>query len=253
MPTMTTLRVSRCGRALTALVVAACLLLVSGSVAASASASDSDSVQVTPKALQLSLDGVTWTDSISTPLFDPRVRWVPGDVRTAEFFVRNSKPELGDLSVVLDRPMTEALYDTGSLSIAVRVGAGVWSEVEAGDRRVLVDEASVDPADALSVQLRASMDFDAPNQTMVLDTDLDLTLRLTQDGVVADATSDGGSHGVSPDETPTGQDTSNDTTRGDLPDTGSSLRPWILPLALLLLGAGAVLVARRTDDEEDPS
>lgn len=36
------------------------------------------------------------------------------------------------------------------------------------------------------------------------------------------------------------------------PDTGSALRPRRLPLALLLLGGGAVLVARRTEDEELP-
>ena len=55
-------------------------------LAASPSHAD-DSAERDRAALQLSLDGVTWTESIRQPLFDPDTRCVPGDTRTARFFV----------------------------------------------------------------------------------------------------------------------------------------------------------------------
>lgn len=199
-------------------------------------------------ALQVSLDGTTWTDSIVSPLFDPEVRWVPGDVRTSIFYVRNNKAEAGDLSLVLERPLRDALLETSFLTIAARAGDGPWTEVSTGGRQELIDSEKTAAGDEVAVELRASFAADALNTTMVLPTDLDLRLTLTQAGIVADATSTDG------DGNPTavgGSNASSGPDAGSLPDTGSPLRPWVLPLALLLLGAGAVLVARRTDLEED--
>ena len=236
-------------------------------LAASPSQAD-DAAQPDRNALQVSLDGVTWTESIRQPLFDPAVRWVPGDIRTARFFVRNAKPESGDLRVVLERPTRDALLDTGFLSVAARAGDGPWTEIESGGRHELIDGAAVESLEEEIVFLRASLAADAPNGTMVLATDLDLTLTLTQEGIVDDATSedddenDGGNGNGNGDggngDDGTGQDGSGNPTNadgtgsGDLPDTGSPLRPWVLPLAFLLLASGAVLVARRRVEEEDP-
>ncbi|MEN8674167.1 hypothetical protein [Nocardioides sp.] len=234
-------------------------------LAASPSHAD-DSAERDRAALQLSLDGVTWTESIRQPLFDPDTRWVPGDTRTARFFVRNAKPDSGDLRVVLERPTREALLDTGFLSLAARAGNGPWTEVESGGRHELIDGAAVESQEEEVVLLRASLAADAPNGTMVLASDLDLTLTLTQEGIVDDATSEdddggngnggngnGGDSGGSPGSpgSPGSTGSTEGTASGDLPDTGSPLRPWVLPLALLLLASGAVLIVRRGDDEDD--
>jgi hypothetical protein len=240
-----------------ALLVVAVLCLLTSSAARSAA---QDHAQPDRQALQVSLDGSTWTESINRSLFDPEVRWVPGDVRDARFFVRNAKPEQGDLRVVLQRVKREALLDTGFLTVAARVGAGPWVEIEMGGRHELIDSADVASGAEVPVELRASLSPDAPNRTMVLATDLDLQLTLTQAGVVDDATSgdpdgpNGSGGNGDPDnpstpDVPTGVDAGGDA--GDRPFTDRSLGPWPLPLALLLLGAGAVLVARRTNQDED--
>jgi len=39
-----------------------------------------------------STDGRTWVSSLATPLFAPSFRWVPSDVETASFYVRNQAP-----------------------------------------------------------------------------------------------------------------------------------------------------------------
>lgn len=244
--------------ALLALMV--CLLLGSGAVASVAEHSDKDTAQQDRKALSVSLDGATWTDAITRPLFDPSVRWVPGDVRTAQFFVRNTKPEAGDLSLVLERPTRAALLETTFLTIAARAGSGPWVEVASGGSHELIDSAKVASDAEVPVELRASYDFAAPNTSMVLASDLDLTLTLTQGGVVADANSDtdprdpdGNPNQPGSPNTPDNHNASNGAGAGVLPDTGSPLRSWVLPLALLLLAAGAVLVARRTELEQDDS
>lgn len=252
-------------RALASWLVALTLLAAAISPASATELREPDS-----RALQVSLDGFTWTGAITTPLFDPDVRWVPGDVRTAQFFVRNRRPEAGDLRVVLERPLREALLGTGFLTIAARADNGPWLEVASGGRQVLVGTADIGSGGAMSVQLRASMGTDAPNQTMVLDTDLDLQVTLTQAGVVEGDSGgggggkngggdggDGGGGGANGGTGGTGRPGASGPTApsradGVLPDTGSTLHPWVLPVALLLLGTGAVLAARRRDEDDEP-
>lgn len=178
--------------------------------------------------LQLSTDGVTWTDSIRTPLFDPAVRWVPGDVREATFYLRNTRPDAGDLTVVLERSGDTELADTGDLTLSARADDGPWYAIDPGASRDLL-ESTTAGRDEARVELRASFAADSPNQSMVLATDLDLRLRLSDSS-------------AGPDTEP---------LHPSLPDTGSALRPWLTPLALLLLGGGAVLVARRTEEKDD--
>ena len=50
--------------------------------------------------LALSSDGVTWTGSLRTPLFDAAERWVPGDERTASFWVANRAAGRAEVSIV---------------------------------------------------------------------------------------------------------------------------------------------------------
>lgn len=73
--------------------------------------------------LELSRDGTSWSPDLSEPLFDSNVRWVPGDIRSSSFFVRNLTSQQGRLSMdILDTAATE-LIDTGNISIDAQ-GAG---------------------------------------------------------------------------------------------------------------------------------
>ncbi len=226
------------------LLLLALVALVPGFTLAAPAYADGD-------ALQLSTDGRTWSDNITEPLFDPAVRWVPGDERTVGFYVRNTRPDDGDLSLVLRRGGTGKLYDSGDLDLSARVDSGAWISIRPGDSRSLTGSSALGVDEAF-VELRATMDAASLNQTMVLATDLDLDLRLTEQGVLeAGPLAPGGQSGT-PLE-PLSPTDPNATPHGVLPDTGSPLRPWLLPLALLLLGAGAVLVARRIDEDEDPA
>ncbi len=133
-------------------------------------------------------------------------------------------------------------------------------EVASGGRHELIDSAKVASDAEVPVELRASYDFAAPNTSMVLASDLDLTLTLTQAGrrrrcqLGQDPRDpDGNPDQPGSPNTPDNHNASNGAGAGVLPDTGSPLRSWVLPLALLLLAAGAVLVARRTELEQDDS
>ena len=53
--------------------------------------------------LGLSSDGVTFAETLKKPLFDSAIRWVPGDVRVATFYVRNQAETAGNLQVAIKR------------------------------------------------------------------------------------------------------------------------------------------------------
>lgn len=210
----------------------------------------------------LSTDGVHWTPSLTEPLFDPEVQWVPGDVRTARFFVRNERPDKGDLTVSIDRVVRDDLLDTGWLAISARAGTQPFTTVTAGGTFELVEQDRLGSGVALPVEVRVAMADSAPNRTMVLGTDLDLTVTLTDSDAVLD---ESGSDTVVDDVDSTGNGSndpgSNDTGTGGadgavnsgvfLPGTGNDVPPWLPPLGLLLLGSGTYLVVRRRHRDED--
>ncbi|MDO9457446.1 LPXTG cell wall anchor domain-containing protein [Nocardioides sp.] len=225
---------------MTTLLLLVGLVLLSVGATVTAASADDDTLQV-------SADGVTWSQNLKAPLFEPRIRWVPGDVRERTFYVRNNRPDAGDLQLVVERAKQDALLETGTLTLAARAGNGPWTEIESGGRHALIDDDAIGGRDEVKVQVRATMDYDAPNGTMVLDSDLAFDLRLTDsDAGTNTGTNTGGGSGGG-----TSDGDGNAGASGNLPDTGAQLRPWLLPFALLLLGFGALLVTRRTTDDEE--
>lgn len=202
------------------------LLLPAGPVAHAATAHDPGSE------VAVSRDGTHWSDSLAAPLFDPAVRWVPGDVRTALFYVRNRDADAGDLRVTVQRTPRDALIGTGWLTVSARAGQGPLVDVAQGGSQTLVEQAAVAPTSVVPVHVTATLDPAAPDGTQVLATDLDLHVTLTRSvpGSGAPAGTPAGTPGAAP--------------TGALPDTGSDLQPWVVPLALLMLASGTVLVAR---------
>ncbi|WP_148615017.1 hypothetical protein [Nocardioides rubriscoriae] len=211
-------------------------------------------------AIGLSTDGVHWAPDLVDPLFDADLRWVPGDERTATFYVRNERPDLGDLSVSVDRVVSDTLRATGWLAVSARAGDQPWVSITDGGSHELVDQDDVASDEPVTVQVRVAMSTDAPNDTMVLGTDLDFSVRLTDATAVLDDSGSigggaGGGTGGSAGGGAGGTGTPDDpqSAAGFLPGTGSEVPLWLPPLALLLLGSGSYLVvrSRRHDDEPE--
>ena len=200
----------------------------------------------------LSRDGVTWSNNLTEPLFDPDVRWVPGDERIARFFVRNERPDDGDLTLAIDRVASDALLETGWLSISARAGHQPFRTINGGGREELVDQDDVVAGDPLLVELRIRMDENAPNGTMVLATALDFTVTLTDSDAVLDVGDDGsgppggGGSAADPGTNPEGV-----AGTGFLPGTGTAIPWWLAPSALLLVGGGTFLIVRRRAEVDD--
>ena len=68
-----------------------------------------------------------FAETLAEPLFDPALRWVPGDVRSATFYVRNNTADPAGLSLsVIDEDAGE-LLDSGALHVRVSSGGTRWS------------------------------------------------------------------------------------------------------------------------------
>lgn len=211
--------------------------------------------------LSLSLDGTTWTPDITAPLFDPAMRWVPGDVETATFLVRNNAPQGARLDVTLRPDGQESLLDDGWVSVVVRTPAREGEATTGpGPSAVLVD-APVPGSQVVPVEVEVTFDEDAPNGTRLRSASLGFDVVLTQTQEIGggegedpdgpdggtDGGTDGGSDGDSGGDAGSGPGSDGDVAQdryGLLPDTGSLTPVWLLPAALLALGLGAGLSTR---------
>lgn len=185
--------------------------------------------------LGLSLDGVHWHAGLAEPLFDPAVRWVPGDVRTSRFLVRNDAADPADLALDLLRRSDDALIETGWLRVSARAGSGSWTTIAASGTHRLVDEDRIAAGSVVPLQVRVALAPSAPNGTQVLGSDLDLRVTLTDSRANAH-NGDNGDNGEGPDQA--------------LPDTGLALPWWEVPLGLLLVLGGLLLLAARRRNTE---
>lgn len=172
--------------------------------------------------LGLSVDREHWTPSISTPLFDPAMRWVPGDSETATFYVRSQGGGLGDLTVDILGSTAGDLMDSGDLHITASGGGGEWKSVSAPGRHRLLTAPRI--ADGRIVPIRVSVTFDAAsdNQTQLRASTLRFLVTLSQ------STAGSG-----------------DDQR--LPDTGAPDLRLFVAISAILLGTGLGLVWRRNE------
>ncbi|MFD7074231.1 LPXTG cell wall anchor domain-containing protein [Nocardioides sp. NPDC059952] len=196
-------------------------LLVISTVAAAAPAAATEPVQ-------LSNDGRTWAADLPRPLFEPEVRWVPGDSREATFWVRDAGESRGALTVSADVRDTDGLLAEGAMSLRLRRGEGEWQDVRPGARAELgrLEQGARD-----RIGVAATYAPGAGNDTM----DRSLTFSLDVRLMGEDATGSG-------DDAPPGGDAAGDG--GLLPETGSPVTWWLIALASLSIGGGTALVLR---------
>lgn len=120
--------------------------------------------------LGLSADAVHWGDRLDAPLFAPTLSWVPGDERTAVFYVRNQSDEPADLTVAVTRTVPASGGDlgaTGFLRVGARVGTAPWTDTVRGGTVDLAQRLDLGAGRVVPVTVRVALDAAAPNDTRV--------------------------------------------------------------------------------------
>ncbi|MET3963655.1 hypothetical protein ABIE44_003589 [Marmoricola sp. OAE513] len=225
-------------------VLAVLLALIGALVAALGSAAPASAADE----LGLSPDGVTWSANLPAPLFDPAFRWVPGDVETASFYVRNQDSEAGVLQVVMESTQVRSLIDTGDLEVAVRVGDSEYAAVTTAGPHTLVQGEQIPAGEVRRIDVRITFEPASSNASQTKQLDLRFGVTLSQDTSVlppdngGDGDGDGNGNGVAgPDN------------NGVLPGTGSTISRGLLLLAVVLTagGLGLVGIGRRNRDTDE--
>ncbi len=205
--------------------LAAMLVLVLGAAAPPAQAADE---------LGLSPDGRTWSAGLPGPLFDPKVRWVPGDARRADFYVRNQAADGGTLTVAVQTQDPDRLLGAKDIRLSARVGSDGWVDLAPGGQAFRLNDATL-PADAIrKVTVKARFDPTSGNRSQRKS--VALSFRVT----LVDAASD-------PNPDP---DVSDETGEpSDLPDAGAPAVGWFLVAGGVAIGVGLALIKRRRREE----
>lgn len=181
--------------------------------------------------IELSHDGRLWGDSLTMPLFDSELLWVPGDEQSVSFLVRNDGPDDAALTVEVRPTDTDSLLADDHIELAVRTQGSDFQEVRNGDPVSVQMPADLAVGEAAEVDLHAVFAPESSNASQRSEVALDVVVTLSGD--VSD--------GAGKDDEP--------ATAGDgLPGTGSP-GPWVLlwcAAALLVIG---LLVRRRLTSE----
>lgn len=182
----------------------------------------------------LSRDGVRWSGSLDDSLFDPDVRWVPGDRRSEVFHVRNQGPSSAWLAVEVHADDPDGLVRQHDVVLSARADRGDWMTLEPGTQSSALTDRGIGPGEQVRIDLRANFDPESPNRSQNKDVSLSFRVTLTE----RVECSGGECPGTDP--------------AGTLPVTGAVLGHWLVWLAAILIGAGAALVVARRKDREDP-
>ena len=179
----------------------------------------------------LSRNGVTFTSSLSGSLFDPAFVWVPGDVESETFYVRNQGGDTARLTVDILGKQVSELIESGDLHVTATSGSQAKTISSAGDHRLLtVPDVQADQI--VPVKVTVAFDEASTNETQLLSSDLSFRINLKQTSAVL------------------GEDDGDDDGNGLLPDTGASTPLWLAGLAAICIGTGAALISRRRTHTE---
>lgn len=183
-------------------------------------------------AVGLSLDGQTWTSELQRPLFDPAMRWVPGDTETRSFWVRNQGPTAASTQIAVRTTDADGLLVQDDIAIDARVRGGAWTSLSDPAGSQTLTDGGLAKGNRVRVDLRVAFLPESTNRSELKELPLRFVVRLTQSGV--------------------GPGDGDDDGSGLLPDTGSVVEPWLLYLAAALLGGGfLILIVRRRKEESD--
>lgn len=189
--------------------------------------------------LGLSPDGTTWRSELTTPLFDPAIRWVPGDERTSAFFVRNQAADAADLAIAVATRDQDRLMAGDDIAVSARVGSAGWTPLDQVGSVYPLSTGTVAPGETERVQVRAAFDAASTNQSQTKELHLEFRVVLSDArGGPGAGTGDGGANGDS-------------GSSGVLPDTGAPRMGWMLLASAAMMGVGVALVRRSREEEAD--
>ncbi len=153
---------------------------------------------------EVSLDGRHWSAGLSRPLFDPALRWVPGDARTASLWVRNEGETTAALTLAMRAADADGLIAHGVVRIEAQAGDGPWVPIDpARPGRRLAGDLGVGAQERITV--RASYDPAADNDTQRDRVELSFQVTLSDATAAGPAAGSGSAAGSTPTgTTPTG-------------------------------------------------
>lgn len=196
-----------------------------GALAAPAGASAS-SVGDPGADIVVSSDGVSWGPELAAPLFDPSATWVPGDIRTGSFFVRNEGASSAALRIEGRDTATGALTAQQAIVLFARSDGGRWQRLRMGAMSGQLNPAALPVGQVSRVDVRAVFEPTADNRSQEQSAALTFVVGLQ------DARAGGPVDGTHPGT-------------GHLPGTGAPETTVPLVVGATLVGAGLVLVGRR--------
>lgn len=182
----------------------------------------------------LSRNGVTFSSSLSGSLFDPTFVWVPGDVESETFYVRNQGDATARLTVDILGKQVSDLLASGDLHVTATSGSKTTTVSNAAEHRLLtIPDVEVDQIVPITVTV--TFDEASTNETQLLSSDLTFRINLKQTSAVL------------------GEGLEDDDDDGLLPDTGAQTPLWLAALAAICIGSGAALISRRRTHTEGAS
>lgn len=227
------------------LVITICLALALSMRASGASAATQ---------LMVSNDGQHWADSLPAPVFDPEGLMVPGDMDLGTFWVRNDASDPGTLTLTATTSNNQ-LIAPNAVRLAASITGDTWQTLPMGRPIELMQ--SLRPRDPLRISVRAEFLFSAGNRSEDRLARLNFRVTLTE----AAAAPGGGTSTPGGPSTPGGGPGSSgggpsgsggssgfggsSGSGGVLPNTGSSLPAWLLPLGAIAFGGGLAMLRRR--------
>ncbi|MGO3148184.1 MAG: hypothetical protein ACTIJ6_10960 [Leucobacter sp.] len=140
-------------------------------------ASPARAVTESPK-IELSADGIVWASNLADPLFDSETRWVPGDSRTATFFVRNLGGTDAWLSLKAERLSSARPLPEDDIVLATRASDGAWENLGGTPAKKLALTESDSAATEVTVQ--AQVPWRAGNDTQLDDARFNITVNLAE-------------------------------------------------------------------------
>lgn len=183
--------------------------------------------------LGISKNGVDFAASVDN-LFAPDMIWVPGDVRTETFYVRNQGRTPAKLTIDILGSRAASLIDTGDLRIKAFVAGGKFLPVSDRRRHRLLTLEDVPNGRIVPVTVTVAFDDTSTNESQLLSAELHFKVNLTQTAQVRGAEATGG------------RSTANGDNNRLLPDTGAPDFLLLGTLAMICLGAGTTFISRRT-------
>lgn len=234
------MRTSPRRRALRAALVPLTMLLASIAPTAQAAAPD-------PTALiGLSWDGQTWSSVLAGTLFNRPgsiQQWVPGDLDTQSFFVRDQAPDPASMTVSYDWPSSARLVSNGDFTLRLRVAGGSWMVLGGATSTTVATTVPLAAGAAAKVDVEASFRFSSTNQSQIEIVPLRFEIRLSEG---ARPLTDGGAVVTGGGVAHHGHlhhDKGSGGSGAHLADTGAPEFRWVALGALLCLSAGGALLA----------